>query len=270
MAMTSIGVNPFAFDDSLAQRLLQAPVPPLTARPVHDRQGKNLENVQLLPDLLNSQELDDINRVLEGQSWLPVGQNGILSDYRPGNTVGSWRASAYHPLLASALWRRIRGTLSEVRDFSLGETDWDNHALWRAIGVNPLLRFIRYDSGGLLVPHYDAPYIVDDQQRTLVTVILYLHQEGSGGATRFILDPHKYMPLGDHNYSDWTRLAHSDEIAATLPSLPGSALLFDHRVLHDSEPVQEVQDKDLDRAQESGGACKIVLRTDIMYLKEQA
>ncbi|MCW3098248.1 MAG: hypothetical protein JWL77_3866 [Chthonomonadaceae bacterium] len=73
-------------------------------------------------------------------------------------------------------------------------TDWDGTHVWRAVGINPLLRLIWYRHGGALIPHYDAPFVYHEGKRTLASVILYLQLGGSeGGATR-IEAPEESLP----------------------------------------------------------------------------
>ncbi len=189
--------------------------------------------------------------------WTPVGIDGIRRD-GPVEVVGSYRASLYDPALAEALWERLRAFLPIVRAFQAGEqdsreTDWDGHPVWRPIGLNPLFRFIRYLEGGKLVPHYDAPYRANGLQQTLASVVIYLDTPAGGqGATRFIADPQESVALADRNLADWTRDAASHEVEARVVPRAGQALVFDHRILHDSEAI-------------GSDTVKTIVRTDILF-----
>lgn len=206
--------------------------------------------------LLSAGELERLNAELDRHPWTPVGSNGILEDYVPGaERNGSWRLTVHSQEWADELWRRVAPLVGEEpRRFDRrSQTDWEPHASWRAVGVNPRLRFIRYRNGGLLVPHYDAPVEIDGR-RTLVTLVIYLrYDEGvAGGETRFIRDPQREVAIPERDLADWKRLANPDEIERAVLPRPGEGLLFDHRILHDS-------------AQIAGPGEKIIIRTDIFY-----
>lgn len=199
-------------------------------------------SAQVTDQLLNPREASAWVAALDRNRWIPVGYNGIKEDYRPSDPVGSWRMSSMDETLAGDLWQRLCRAVPS----------YPGH---RAVGLNPLLRFIRYRSDGLLVPHYDGPFHYPDGKRvTLVTLVLYLEYSGliSGGATRFIADPQRHLPAEQKDYSDWPRLAREDEVIASVAPAPGRALMFEHRVLHDSEAV-------------SGEGQKTILRTDVVY-----
>jgi hypothetical protein len=167
--------------------------------------------------------------------------------------IGSWRATAYDPVFARTLWNRIGGALGSPRILEASTpTDWDGTRVWRAVGVNPLLRFIRYRQGGALIPHYDAPFVYHEGRRTLVSLILYLDPGDGGGATRFIRDPQALLPVSERNLEDWPRFAAEEEVLLAVPPEAGMCLALDHRLLHDSEAL-------------SGTAEKIILRTDVVF-----
>ncbi len=209
----------------------------------------------LIDALLDTAELARLNAALDRQRWVPVGSNGILEDYAPGaEASGSWRVSAFDEALATGLWSRLRDLLPAQRGMNPdSETDWEPHRVWRPVGINPLLRFIRYRNGGLLVPHYDAPF-ERGGQRTLSSLVVYLRLDPGvlGGATRFIRDPQASTPVSGRDLADWDRLALASEVLESKTPAPGGGLLFDHRVLHDGEPL-------------AGEGEKVILRTDVVY-----
>lgn len=212
----------------------------------------------VVDNLLSAGECQMMLDHLDKLSWTAVGQNGMLKDYQAErDTVGSHRATLYNEQLASYLYTRLTPVLPAVRVMEQHTpADWDGSPVWRAVAVSPLMRFIKYQAGGLLVPHYDAPFDYYDGKRTLMSMVVYLTASTSknGGATRFIKDPQTVppvVPLEQRDYSDWQRLSRPDEIIASLYPQPGSAILMDHRVLHDG---QELTD-----------GTKIIMRTDIVF-----
>jgi len=94
-------------------------------------------------------------------------------------------------------------------------------------GANPRLRIYRYGPGERHGAHWDSIVELADGLRSMLTLVFYLNDDFTGGATDFVeLD---------------TRVA---------PRL-GRALLFQHRVTH--------------RASEVVTGEKYVLRTDVLY-----
>ena len=204
-------------------------------------------------DLIGGSLLQGLIDHVKNEQWLAVGNNGRAG--QSFDKVGNYRISTYSEDLADLLWSRLSPQLHYVRTMrDSTPTDHDNHPHWKAIGVNPLFRFIRYESGGELVAHYDETFIKNDEQRTLMSLIIYLTTNRSG-ATRFIRDPQANKPMDEMDFSDWNSVAPTDEVIAKVSPLKGSALIFDHRMLHDGEPLQP------------GESEKIIIRSDIMFEK---
>lgn len=217
------------------------------------------ESARIIDRFLTEDESHALVEQVLLQRRLPVGVNGILKDYREGESrIGSFRATTYSPELADRLWERVRPFLPEERQFDeFAKTDWCGHSRWRPIGINPAFRYIWYEKGGELVTHYDAGYDPrDGRTHTLMSLVLYLTNcdPTCGGRTRFIRDPQVELPYAQRDYSDWNREARSDEVLEVVVPREGRALLFDHRLLHDSEPW-------------SGIGPKIIIRTDIIFEK---
>lgn len=210
----------------------------------------------LLSHLISHEEIQIFLDRLGDTEWQPVSITGMSGNYEPGDPIGSWRASSFQEAWAAALFDRIRRFLPEVKicDDSTA-TDWDGTRQWRAVGVNPLLRFIKYTDGGLLVPHYDAPYVADQNTRTLSSLVIYLNSNSdraTGGETRFLHDPQAQTPVADRVLYDEKDPATDDRVKRTVLPVSGQALLFDHRILHESHRMD-------------GPGEKIIVRTDIVY-----
>lgn len=215
------------------------------------------ESAMVVRDLLSTKEIEDLRDILQQQDWVPVGVSGMKqANFDPEkDRVGSYRATAYDTKLAAILWQRIASFFPDIRELDeYSPTDWDNGKHWRPVGVNPLHRFIKYEDSGSLLPHYDAPFVYDHSKRTLMSLVLYLDKSPTivGGATRFLHDPQAPMRVADRNLNDWSDFATEKDVRFTFDPQPGSALLFDHRILHDSGNVY-------------GKGQKLLLRTDIDF-----
>ncbi len=93
--------------------------------------------------------------------------------------------------------------------------------------MNPRFRGYRYRPGQSFKPRYDGAYRASDTCASELTLLLYLNDTFTGGATRFLDAGLEVQPRRGH------------------------VLLFAHRVLHEGVAV------------ESG--TKYVLRSDVMY-----
>lgn len=214
-------------------------------------------NSAIIHSLIPKKERDSIIQHLDKANWLPVSYTGMSGNYTEGDPIGSYRASNYTPEYANVLWERIKNYIPKYRYFNENSpTDYDNHEVWEAIGVSPLLRFIKYEDGGKLVVHYDAPYVENEDTRTLQSFVIYIYHDNElvGGATRYLHDKQANIPVKDRDLSDQIRFANKDEVRYNFLPEDGTGVIFDHRLLHDAQEVK-------------GKGRKIIIRTDIMYRK---
>lgn len=212
-----------------------------------------IEFAYIQKNFLSKSEIDYFHKIIQGQVEVPVGSNGYYDDYSNGDKIGSYRGTIFSKEIAEIFFKRLKGVYPEERDFKESlNSDHDNHSRWEFVGVNPLLRFIKYRSGGELVPHYDAPYIANDKERTLVTMVIYLTNNKSG-KTRFIRDPQEKIPVAERVLDDWEEHAKAEDIIFSIYPEAGKIALFDHRVIHDSEELK--------------GEEKIIIRTDLVFRK---
>lgn len=243
---------------TLAKATLDRLDPRLRTAPRREPIADFGDSAFLLQELLAPDEWQALRSDLESRAWVPVGQNGMRKGFDPRrDTVGSHRVTCFEPAVAALLWDRLSGCIPALRIMRDDTpTDWEGSRVWRAVGVNPLLRFIKYERGGLLVPHHDAPYQAPDGSRTLMSVLIYLSDapSESGGATRLLIDPQRNRPLAERDYADLTSPEPSNSPRVLFRVLPraGSALVLDHRVLHDADVFE-------------GDVPKLLLRTDILF-----
>lgn len=197
-------------------------------------------------------------------SWVEADSHGRPIDTESLTTArtsgprdsGSYRATAFDESLAQQIWERIAPVLPIFRVMNeLTSTDHYGYPVWRPVGINPMLRFIRYERGGHLVPHYDAGFdYQNDRHHTLMSVIITLTQstDGDDGSTRFLIDRQRNVPVNERHFEDWDRLARDDEVLLEVTASQGDAIVFDHRQLHDF-PFYPVEDS------------RIILRTDVIF-----
>jgi hypothetical protein len=97
---------------------------------------------------------------------------------------------------------------------------------WRIVGLNERLRFYRYEPGQRFCWHGDGTFVRSAEERSLLSLLIYLNDGFSGGATEFSDGP-------------------------VVQPRSGQALLFSHPVLHQGAAVRSGR--------------KYVLRSDVMY-----
>ncbi|GHE51061.1 2OG-Fe(II) oxygenase [Streptomyces capitiformicae] len=241
--MFEIPVNPFELSEEALSRISADD----SWTPIESEIPK--ANAKVIRHFLTPAEVEAFATELAAQCFAPVGRDGIAANYAEGDPVAHLRATAESTSLAAEFYRRLR-TLLSLEVGSDDPTDSDGRP-WRPAAVNPRMRFITYEHGGFIVPHYDSPYFAPDGRRTLLTVVVYLSYEAVGGETRFIADKQNDLPFAQRDFSDWPRLAKPEEILSAHRPEPGDALLFWHRTLHDSAPLL--------------AGTKTILRTDVLY-----
>lgn len=95
------------------------------------------------------------------------------------------------------------------------------------VGANERFRCYRYAEGQRFAPHFDGAYRRNADERSELTLIVYLNADFAGGATAF-----------------------HDEGVAAVPRA-GTALLFQHQMLHEGCVVT--------------AGIKYAMRSDVMY-----
>lgn len=95
------------------------------------------------------------------------------------------------------------------------------------IGANPRLRLYRYGPGERHGAHWDTVVDFEGGARSLLTLVFYLNEGFVGGETEF------------------------SELGQTVTPKRGTALVFQHRILHTASEVTQGE--------------KLVLRTDLVY-----
>jgi prolyl 4-hydroxylase len=98
---------------------------------------------------------------------------------------------------------------------------------WTVAGANERLRCYRYAEGQRFAPHYDGSFARSPGEVSRLTFMVYLNDDFTGGSTDF------------------------PELERRIVPRAGTALLFQHRLLHEGCAVT--------------GGVKYVVRSDVMY-----
>lgn len=122
--------------------------------------------------------------------------------------------------LAAQVYERVRPHVPERLE---GE--------WHLCGANERLRCYRYEPGQYFAPHFDGAFVRHRDERSLLTLLVYLNDCEHGGETALI------------------------DLELRVAPRTGRALLFNHHLLHEGAPVKQ--------------GLKYVLRSDLMYRRLQ-
>lgn len=132
------------------------------------------------------------------------------------NIRNNSRITFFDQALADRIWLKI----TPFFDGKYGNS--------KAIGLNELFRFYKYEPGQQFKKHRDGSYIRNSSEASYYTLMIYLNDHFTGGETVF--QDHVILPQ------------------------KGQALVFEHSLVHSGEPVV--------------AGVKYVLRTDIMFRTE--
>ena len=116
--------------------------------------------------------------------------------------------------LAARLFERLAPVLPAV-------------AATRPVGANERFRGYKYARAERFAPHRDGCFVRNADERSELTLMVYLNEGFRGGTTRFL------------------------DFEVDVVPRTGSALLFQHGLLHEGSPVEH--------------GLKYVLRSDVMY-----
>jgi hypothetical protein len=214
----------------------------------------SLEGSVLITNLLSDSETSELNIIINTHAWIFTDKHGKTHSQSDNLALksepGSYRLSWYNTEFAESLYNRLKPYL-DILLISQEEVnqnaDYENCQVWRPVGINPYMRFIKYNNNDTLVPHYDSPYAYNSSTKTLKSVVIYLTTTSSG-STCFI----KEKPDAQ-GYQDWVNNTSPEDIITQIACTSGAALVFNHRMLHSAAPVVNEE--------------KIIIRTDVIYEK---
>ncbi|MGL4758864.1 MAG: NAD(+) synthase [Patescibacteria group bacterium] len=227
---------------------------PFAKLPVHSFQIPDMIQGKLIQFALSDNTVANLIRHFESVDLIQTGIHGGF--YSETDNQGSTRSKSYDVGLAQFLFEKY--LLSGPELFRFIDQKWSEvmgikSGYYRAVGINPYFRYLKYSKGQYLLPHYDSETKFGPDHVTLDSMIVYLSSVHKGGATRFINDPNIGSSPLEWDWSDWKSVDESVEVDEKYDSRSGNLLVFPHRVLHDGEAV------------EMSKCFKRVIRTDVIY-----
>ena len=195
--------------------------------------------------------------------------------------------------LSEKLWQRLETVVPPSYTFVSEsppppgfeeESIQDMMGHWHACGVHSQFTLLYYRSGGHFGPHRDGYKVLSDHVRSILTVAIYLNDRppGHGGATQFLRD-NDDMSIPE--LDDCGRiLSRPDQVEARVEAdQAGKAVLFQHDLLHQGEPIQICSNHSNDtirtgehegdlssQQEEDAAAVKWLLLTQVLYQRDPA
>ena len=180
-----------------------------------------------LHHLLSPTECAAFRELLEGSGEV-VELGSSEESYRYCSRVASRQQVA-----VDSLWARLRG---EMEALGLLELRGMEGSDWSAVGLNELVRVVRYHPGGRFAPHCDASFTRSVVERSWWTLNIYLntvHREAEGA----------------------TILLGEAEVAVQ-PEEGAALLFYQPNLLHEGSALRHGE--------------KWLLRSDVMFRREEA
>jgi NAD+ synthetase len=192
----------------------------------HKTLVKNKNNVLVIENLLSQNEVKNLMSEIQNKSWVKAGKSGYTKD---NSEDGSLRLSNLNDYLSKILTQRIQNLVPQHVI--------EENKIYRFVEMAKLFRYIKYPKQGRLYPHRDFSFTFNSKKKTFKSVVIYLTE----GKTTF---------LKEKEGGDWSRPSNLEERSFEIILNSGSALIFDHNLLHESL----VHKKE-----------KIIIRTDLVY-----
>ena len=213
-----------------------------------------------LGSLLTSNECDEILSNIKGKKFETMFDK---YDIRRRNNS---RLIVLDDRLARTLWRRLKFSNKLTKlVHNTKPLGFNVKGDWKLSGVNAAMRVNKYNEGEYFAPHKDAQYAPSGDERSLLSLLVYLNDNYEKGETKFYFP--KTLPK-----SNVKGLTIREEIAAygglengyecvILKPKKGHAVLFTHNLLHEAMAPQ-IQDR-LEMTQ------RLVLRTDVLVERKE-
>ena len=204
-------------------------------------------NIWLLHNVFSEEEcqqfLEASEKIGYGEAPLTVGDNTYLMNKDVRNNS---RAMIDNVDYSNLLYDRIKEYLpkkaSELSSKFVSQKLAEDYEL---VGLNERIRFYKYEVNQYFAPHYDGCFIrngketingteVETEEKSFITVLLYLNDVHSGGETNF---------LNDRNES----------VICSVKPKRGQVLMFVHWNYHEGSILSDPNE------------YKYVMRSDAMY-----
>jgi len=204
--------------------------------------------------LLTPEEQDHLRNAAEAKGLRAAGKDDRLRDCEKTELMDAE--------LSERIWQRLKNLVPQTvvvdengDDIGLPGSESVLHGSWRACGVNPFFRIVRYAGNGVghFGPHRDGAFERSFGERSLLTINGYLNelQPEHGGCTRFVDGS-----LGIHKDEQGRFVTPESAVTHCVRPESGAAVVFFHGLMHDGQPLS------------AGAPPKWLFRTEVMYQRD--
>ena len=156
--------------------------------------------------------------------------------------------------LDTILWNRVSKYLDDINitpensDLFLSR---GMEGTWKPTSLSGVYRVVKYTSGGHISPHFDGEFVIDNDNRSIKTILIYLNDGYEEGKTNFL--DHRDDNIGERYFETdkGAKQASPEDIVASVPIETGIAVVFDAKMLHEGTTLKS--------------GTKWLLRADIIY-----
>jgi len=180
-----------------------------------------LDNKTLLyiESILTNQECDDL--IKKSAPHYQTLSHEFMKDERDSN-----RVLADDEQFAKVLYDRIFSVLSQ--DMDLQPCGFGVKGKWKPVKINSCFRYNQYEEASTgFKPHRDATFIEHEDIRSILSILIYLNDDFTGGHTVFYSTGNRTK---DQLVSDEMKVGYS--ILFDYKPKKGSVLIFDHNMIH--------------------------------------
>ena len=89
---------------------------------------------------------------------------------------------------AEMIWERLIPFLQRDDIEGIKPYGFDNQGVWSPKYINPCIRFSKYQPGDHFSTHRDGGFVVNDDLRSVYTLMIYLNSGYPGGETEILSD----------------------------------------------------------------------------------
>ena len=185
------------------------------------------KSVYYLNNVLTDAECEAL--IQQSQNKFSSLQDEFLTEERSGN-----RLLADDKPFATELFRRIEPFVeTDLKLEGVKPCGFGTDGTWKPDSVNSCFRYNQYFSHMYFKPHRDATFIENEDRRSVLTLLLYLNDDFSGGDTVF------HDAAGPRTKEDLVQdeLARGYRERFRFKPKKGSVLLFNHNMIHEGETV---------------------------------
>ncbi len=178
-------------------------------------QNEIADGIYVTRNVFSANECQKFIELSENTGYDAATMNAFGGSFRRPDLRNNDRVILDDEFLAEELWQRCKPFLPNILNGK------------HAIGLNERLRFYRYEPGQKFAAHVDGYYRRPNGEQSLLTWMIYLNENFTGGATKFYGADVEVKPE------------------------TGMMLVFRHALLHEGSEVTSGR--------------KYVLRSDIMF-----